>query len=275
MRQLFLALTLAFLSTPAMALPMPESLALGETVLAESAIDGDTIRLAGGKQLRLVGILAPKDDEPLAETAKKTLDKLVRGKRLILAAEVGPDRYGRKRAHVAIEGSDNWLQAEMLIRGLARVFTQPDAAAAAKDLLALEMSARHERLGLWADKRYQLRQADQFIPAGRFEIVEGRVLATGRGTGKTYVNFGPDWKTDFTITVNSEAAKRLRQARLTPKKLEGQRLRVRGYVTLTNGPMIDLSHPEQLELLDPPPEKGHKSPSASQHAEPLSGDEDP
>lgn len=274
MRIPLLALCL-LLCSPAWALPMPENLASGEAVQAEGAIDGDTIRLVGGKQLRLMGLLAPKDDEPLAETARKTLDRLVRGKRLILAAETGQDRYGRKRAHVAIEGSDTWLQAEMLIRGLARVFTQPDATAASGEMLALEMSARQERQGLWGDKRYQPRHADQFIPAGRFEIVEGTVLATGRGTGRTYVNFGPDWKTDFTITIGTEAAKLLRQAHITPRKLEGQKVRIRGYVLLTNGPMIELSHPQQLELLDPPPEKGHKSKTASTRSPEPSGDEDP
>jgi endonuclease YncB( thermonuclease family) len=273
MRLLLLALCL--LSFPVWAMPMPDSLALGETVTADGAIDGDTILLSGGKQLRLTGLLAPKDDEPLADAAKKTLDRLVRGKKLILAAEASADRFGRRRAQAAVMGSETWLQGEMLLRGLARVYTQPDAAQGAEAMLPLEISARQERQGLWADKRYQLRQAGQFIPAGHFEIVEGTVFATGRGTGKTYVNFGPDWKTDFTITIDTEAGKRLRQAKITPKKLEGQKVRVRGYVILTNGPMIDLSHPEQIELLDPLPEKGHKSASSSRQKSPPIGEEDP
>lgn len=270
----FLLLALLLLPVQAWALPLPAELVLGETVTASEAIDGDTIRLANGKELRLMGLLAPKDDEPLADAAKKTLDRLVRGKKLVLAAEAPPDRYGRRRALVALQGSDAWLQAEMLIRGLARVATQPDSAAAASQMLALEQSAREQHQGLWADKRYQVRAAGQFIPAGRFEIVEGQLLAVGRGTGKSYLNFGPDWKTDFTITVDTEANKRLRQAKIALKKLEGQKLRVRGFVLLTNGPMIELSHPEQLELLDPPPEKGHKSGSASKPLPPI-GDDDP
>ncbi len=272
----FLLLAFLLLPLPALALPLPEGFALGETIAAQEAIDGDTIRLSNGKELRLMGLLAPKDDEPLADTARKALDKLVRGKKLILAAEAPPDRYGRRRAQAALLGSDTWLQAELLLRGLARVATQSDAAMGAETLLALESQAREQRLGLWADKRYHLRPADGFVPAGRFEIVEGRILATGRGTGKTYLNFGPDWKTDFTLTVNGEAGKRLRQAKITPKKLEGQKVRVRGFVILTNGPMIELSHPEQLELLDAPPEKGHKSASASQPTtSPPSEEEDP
>lgn len=262
------------LALPAHALPLPQDLALGESVTANEAIDGDTIRLANGKELRLMGLLAPKDDEPLAEAAKKALDRLVRGKKIVLAAEAPPDRYGRRRAQAVLHGSDTWLQAEMLIRGLARVATQTDAAAATDQLLALERSAREQRQGLWADKRYQIRAASQFIPAGRFEIVEGQLLTVGRGTGKSYLNFGADWKTDFTITVDTEANKRLRQAKITLKKLEGQKLRVRGYVLLTNGPMIELSHPEQLELLDPLPEKGHKSGSGSKPLLP-SGEDDP
>ncbi|TAN48273.1 MAG: thermonuclease family protein, partial [Rhodospirillales bacterium] len=180
----FLLLAVLLLPMPALALPLPEELALGETVLATEAIDGDTIRLSNGGELRLSGLLAPKDDEPLAEAAKKTLDKLVRGKRLILAAESAKDRFKRRRAHAALEGSGTWLQAEMLIRGLARVASAPDAAQASAALLSLEESARQERQGLWADRRYAPRKAEH-VPAGRFEIVEGTILASGRGVGRT------------------------------------------------------------------------------------------
>ncbi|MBF0169019.1 MAG: thermonuclease family protein [Alphaproteobacteria bacterium] len=254
----FLLLVLLCLPLPALALPLPESLALGETVTAVEAIDGDTIRLQGGKELRLSGLVAPKDDEPLAEAAKKTLDRLVRGKRLILAAESAKDRFGRRRAQAGLEASGTWLQSEMLIRGLARVASAADDSQGIKTLLALEESARQERQGLWADRRYAVRKADH-VPAGRFEIVEGTILASGRGIGRTYLNFGADWKTDFTLTLDGEASKLFREAKLTPAKMVGQKVRVRGFVILTNGPMIELSHPDQVEFLDPPPEKGHKA----------------
>src|SRR3546814_18690321 len=42
---------------------------------------------------------------------------------------------------------------------------------------------------------------------GGFELVEGRVVAVGRGGGSTYLNFGEDWRQDFTVAVARQAQK--------------------------------------------------------------------
>jgi hypothetical protein len=69
--------------------------------------------------------------------------------------------------------------------------------------------------------------------------------------GRAYLNFGADWKQDFTVTL-APAVRRLFEAEgHDPRAYEGRRIRVRGWLKSFNGPMIEATHPEQIELLEP------------------------
>jgi hypothetical protein len=85
---------------------------------------------------------------------------------------------------------------------------------------------------------------------GGFELVEGRVLAVGRGGGNTYLNFGADWRSDFTIAVSHRARQTFEEAGIDLESYEGKRVRVRGWLKSRNGPMIGVTHPEQIEELE-------------------------
>ncbi len=67
--------------------------------------------------------------------------------------------------------------------------------------------------------------------------------------GRVYLNFGPDWRTDFTIAIAPRDRRRFTRAGLLPGDWDGRRLRVRGWLKRYNGPMIEATHPEQIELL--------------------------
>ena len=79
--------------------------------------------------------------------------------------------------------------------------------------------------------------------------VEGRVLDTGNARGRIFLNFGRDWRTDFTVTIPSAARRDFVNAGLDPDSLAGLRIRVRGWVRSRDGPMIEATHPEQIEVL--------------------------
>jgi hypothetical protein len=67
-----------------------------------------------------------------------------------------------------------------------------------------------------------------------------------------YINFGADWRKDFTVSIRRRDLRDFRKAwgeRL--KKLEGKAVRVRGWLRLRNGPMIEATHAEQIEVLQP------------------------
>lgn len=154
------------------------------------------------------------------------------------------DRHGRRLAHVF--SGPLWLQRELVARGLAVVAPPLTSRERAEALLALERRARASEPGLWAGRDARTVAADRARSVlDRFAIVEGRVLATARGFRSNFVNFGEDWREDFTIYL-----KRGRISRAFPQgTLEGRRVRVRGWVYYSNGPAIELADPLYLEVL--------------------------
>ena len=118
-------------------------------------------------------------------------------------------------------------------------------------LLRIEAQARAAGRGLWADPAYRIRTpADAGDALDSFQIVEGRVEAAALVHNGGYYNFGPDYKTDFTLSFSREALQRLQENGIVFKSLQGVRLRARGWLRSFNGPLIDITHPEQIEVLE-------------------------
>lgn len=83
---------------------------------------------------------------------------------------------------------------------------------------------------------------------GRFRIVRGRVLRVVPTESYVYLNFGADWRADFTVRVRrTERDGALPGADLDA--LAGRLVEVRGVVLEAGGPLIELSHPEQMQVL--------------------------
>jgi len=143
-----------------------------------------------------------------------------------------------------------WIQGGLLRRGLARVYTFADNRAAAAGLYTLETEARAARRGIWADPFYApLKPEEALRRAGDFELVEGRIAAAVRVSGQVFLNFGPDWHTAFTVRLDREALALFRTAGIDPLALEGESVRVRGYLRRDrNRAIMDVSHPEAIEL---------------------------
>lgn len=265
---------MAFLPQPSQAAPC--DFAGSETVLVSGVIDGDTILLDDGREVRLTGIQAPKlplgrsDFEawPLSGEARKAIGAMVDGKRVTLRyGDARIDRHGRVLAQVftAEKTGAIWVQSEMLKSGLARVYTFRDNRACAKELLAAESEARAAKRGIWSNPFYDIRDGADVASlerhTGSFELVEGAVISAALVRGRIYVNFGEDYQQDFTVTVAAPDAKLfLRDERWMSllaaenggdvSALAGRRLRVRGWIGLHNGPEIAVTHPEQIEFLD-------------------------
>jgi len=235
----------------------------GEDAVVE-VVDGDTLRLRSGDQVRLVGIQAPKlplgragfAKWPFADEAKAALDGLALGRTVALwHGGARGDRHGRILAH-AVTGSGEWLQGRLLAAGLARVYTFEDNRAKAREMLALEDEARRRRLGIWAHPFYRVREAGELArgdwraAVDAFVLVEGRPMRVADVKGRTYLNFGEDWKTDFTVSVAPEDRSLFRRAGVDLAAFEGARLRVRGWLQSRNGPAIEATHPEQFERLE-------------------------
>ena len=138
----------------------------------------------------------------------------------------------------------------MLLRGLARVYTFPDNRSHAAALYAAERKARAAGRGIWALNWYRIvRAEDTDRHIGTFQLVEGTVVSAAVVRGRGYLNFGADWRTDFTVSISPKHMKLFRAARVEVKSLRARRLRVRGWLVRRNGAMISVSHPEQIEFL--------------------------
>ncbi len=230
----------------------------GSGVVAE-VVDGDTLVLEDGTNVRLVGIMTPKlplgrrgcPTEPLARDAKAALEDLTLGRRVTLSyGGRRTDRDGRALAHLHDEDG-LWIQGELLRRGLARVYTFSDNTARSARMLALENETRQSGDGVWNHEYYRVLDIEETGAAiGSFQLVEGLVVDAAKVRGRAYLNFGPDYRSDFTITISPRDMRTFRRAGVDPTTLEGRRVRVRGWLQSLNGPMIEVTHPEQIEVLE-------------------------
>ena len=242
-----------------------ETLAIAERAGVVEVIDGDTLVLDDGRQVRLVGIQAPKlplgrpgfAAWPLADEAKAALEVLTLGRRVALAyGGQRVDRHRRALAHLYLEDEAGqapalWVQGRLLELGLARVYSFADNRSLVAEMLALERAARGEGRGIWDLPYYTVRRPEQaFGDVGSFQIVEGVVLEVAVIRGRAYLNYGADWRSDFTVTLEPSVRRRFEKEGIDPTDYQGRRLRVRGWVESWNGPMIEATHPEQIEVLE-------------------------
>ena len=243
---------------------IPEQLEVGARHRVTEIVDGDTLFLSDGREVRLVGLQAPKlplgrpdfEPWPLSDAAKAELSRLTLGKAVTLAYGGRPvDRHGRMLAHLyldaAAEADDTWVQGRMLQAGMARVYSFADNRALTAAMYAREDAARRQRRGIWDHPFYQVRgtnELDALIDT--FQIVKARVRDVAQVNGRVYLNFGADWRTDFTVSLAPRTARLFAREGVDVMAYEGKRVQVRGWLERYNGPLIEATHPEQIRKLD-------------------------
>ena len=242
----------------------------GEQAKVGFVIDGDSFVLDTGLKVVLAAIQAPKrawpqknlPAWPLADEARNYLQGLSKNRNVQLYyGGDRRDRYGRALAQVWLEDPDGkdgiWLQEAMVEAGYARVYTWPKSTQDTQRLYAAERRAREAKLGIWADEVghgfYQIRKPDpnplaQYVDS--VQIVEGFILSSADVRGTVYLNFGSDYKTDFTLAIAKKNRRAFTKKGLDMMSLNGARIRVRGWIELQNGPVIWLNDPNRLEILD-------------------------
>ncbi|MGE0630182.1 MAG: thermonuclease family protein [Hyphomicrobiaceae bacterium] len=230
-------------------------------------LDGETVVLGGGTELRLTGALAPRAFDsateasiwPPADLARATLESLLLGRTITIRPPSGraTDRYGRLLAQAFVAAPDDrmlWVQEEMVRRGAARAYAPVGEEHCLAALIEAENTARAGKVGLWREAAYAVRPASD-IPTllrleGTFQIVEGRVHQVSPRRTLVYVNFDQDWRRDFTILARGRALRAIQAEGLDLAKLQGRRVRVRGWIMRRGGPMIEIGHAAEVELLD-------------------------
>ena len=263
----------------------------GPTRAVTGVIDGETLSLDDGSEVRLVGALTPRPPDaaldvsfwPPEREAKAALESLVLGRSVTLAyAGRKSDRYGRTLAHVFVEpvagtasnaDADNrvWVQAHMLSHGHARAYVLKDSSGCLRELAAHEAIARTAGLGLWSHAAYQMRDGRRGADISRlrstFQIVEGEVTRVIEGRTNIILRFGSDEAAEhpaelrndetrapakgFSISVKPAVARAWSMNGLKLAQLEGRRLRIRGWIERRGGPAVEIIDANQIELVDP------------------------
>jgi len=139
-------------------------------VYVKRVVDGDTLILATGERVRLIGIDTPEmhESSKLHRDSKKTnqdvktiiklgtlayefTKNLVEGKRVNLEFDVDKqDQYHRLLAYVYLKDG-TFVNAEIVKQGYASVMTIPPNVKYADYFLKLSQEAREAKRGLWAE----------------------------------------------------------------------------------------------------------------------------
>lgn len=250
----FLYLILITAAAPAFAL---------ENGQVRAVIDGDTI-VVDGRTVRLLGINTPerarenRPAEPGAAEATRTLKELIKstGKKhpeVRLEYDGNKmDRYDRLLAHVYLPDG-TWLNKKLLEEGGAHVYSFPDNRSHLDKLLAAEQQARSAEKGMWAHPDWQVLKAKGLTPdarIGQFRLVKGTPLKAAKVGGKVYLNYGKNWREDFTVEIPEDFLSLFKEDGIDPvTHYPNKKLLVRGRLKPVNGVLITVTHPEQIQVL--------------------------
>ena len=230
----------------------PVSGALARVKVA-TVIDGDTLRLADGRSVRLIGLNAPEigrkgtRGEPFAEAAKLKLKALVSASNWQVGLRIGPqakDHYGRVLAH-AYDDKDRNLEALLLADGLG-VFV---AIAPNTQLVSCHRRVEHEARmagrGVW--RKSPVIPAKQ-LRKGGFAIIKARVERVESNRGGIWLELGGS----AVLQVPHDAAASFGESL---HNLAGKELEARGWVLDRKGRadlsrqarwLLKISHPSML-----------------------------
>lgn len=226
---------------------------LAETAEIASVLDGDTVRLADNRRVRLLafGTLEVDHEHParssaLALEARKTLQYLLpKGSRVQLLSDSEKyDVHGRTLAQLLrADGQD--VARPLLERGLAHVYIFPPNDALWRCYARYEQPARQQRLGIWALPEFQPRPVKQLQAGpGLYGVVSGAVTGyRKRGDAITVIL---DQRLHVRIAASNAA---LFQGDFRLPGI-GQTMTVRGHVNWRDGKaFLDLRHPQALEVI--------------------------
>lgn len=124
--------------------------AKGEDATVQRVIDGDSVLLTDGREVRYIGVDAAEleSDGPWAQAAKAANIRLVEGRSVRLEQEISDtDRYGRLLRHVYV--GDRWVNGELVAAGLVQVRLYPPNVQRGTELVRLQEEAQRRRRGMW------------------------------------------------------------------------------------------------------------------------------
>lgn len=219
------------------------------------ALAGDRFRI-GDQDYQLTDILAPSAytlngrAEPHFEASRNVLQIFLSQRAFIFEDAAQRTRWGARVVRSQTEGGGQSLEELLIAAGAARVAPKTDDIGFISGLLATEGAARQQQTGLWSLNAYRIFDASNAQGAiGGYHLVEGQVVSANKTRSRFYLNFGADYRDDFTASAASAVIRRWAKKEFDPATLEGARVRVRGFVESINGPSVDMAHRLQIEVI--------------------------
>ena len=222
----------------------------GEQATVAKHFDGDTLRLADGRRVRLLGIDTPEMNyrhglpQPLARQALARTQSLLpkHGPVCLTRDRKTQDRYGRELAH-AFRPDGSSVEETLLREGLAVTFILPPNVALTDCLLAAERDARQARRGVWALPAYRPQPAASVPADGNYHLVRGQITSAQRRGGWVLLAL------DGRVQLRVARADWSRFAPADHLAWRGRRVVVRGKIQSYKGrPQLRVWYPSQVEL---------------------------
>lgn len=231
-----------------------------EEVYIERIIDGDTVKTAAGKSIRLLGVDTPEldwennDHEFYAREAREfsinnLLDKNVKLK----FDQEKEDNYGRTLAYLYKNGEN--FNLKLLENGFATVMiVEPNDRYEDKFKKAAE-KARRAKKGLWS----QVAKLEKELPVISYQeaenylsqkvIVEGKIVNTAATDSVNYLNFSHNYNSTLSIVIFNQNLNKF--AYEPADYIKDKKIKVLGTVELYQGsPQIIVDDPHDILILD-------------------------
>ncbi len=140
-----------------------------ETTMVLRVIDGDTVEVEGGREVRYIGIDCPEEGEEYSREATVKNKELVEGRVVSLVKDVSEkDMFGRLLRYVYV--GDVFVNAKLVEEGLAEATPYPPDIAHEDEFAELETKARDERKAIW---KSFAQQSDSAGPVP-FDVQQGQ-----------------------------------------------------------------------------------------------------
>ncbi|NOX76785.1 MAG: thermonuclease family protein [Gammaproteobacteria bacterium] len=232
---------------------------IDERAAVSRVIDGDTLRLADGRKVRLIGINTPelardgRPAEPLAQAARTALVKMLKGVPNV-GLQFGRerfDRYKRLLAHVYLPDGQS-VERRLLEAGLAAHIVVLPNIARLRCYQQAERRARRTGGGVWRSVYRPVPVAEVMRDRGGFRIITGNVVRVGESKRSLWLNFqrrpGEGLREGVAVRISREDLGYF--TRWDPRQLKGRRVTVRGWWRPYKKQLVTrLRHPAALEIL--------------------------
>ncbi|MBN2483387.1 MAG: thermonuclease family protein [Candidatus Omnitrophica bacterium] len=223
------------------------------------AIDGDTVMLENRHLLRYIGIDTPETrvrqdgrwiEQPAlyGQEAKSFNRDLVEGKYVRVEFDLeSQDKYGRLLGYVFVD--DMFVNEKLLREGYAVLYTYPPNVKYVDRLVSAQREARQTNRGFWG--AYEIIAAqDASKWFGHIRTVRGRVQNIFQSGKAVFLNFGDNWRDDFTVVIFNNAFEYFYKQNIHPVTYyKGKTVEVTGRIREYNGPEIIVNSPQEIIII--------------------------